>query len=158
MVCTFGNWLSQLNYHLLIFLVTPVFREISSSASININESLTLSCVAVGFPALSIAWTKNGKPFEAANITGVSINTLPFANVTEVDLSHLDNTHSIQFIGYVGLLQFSSVERSDTAEYSCIASNGPFPDEVSDEINVTVLGKKIPLCRIGIIVTTILTL
>ena len=120
--------------------MTPVIHNVSSSLSINVTQPLTLYCFAIGYPAVTFIWRKNGEPIDS-NATGISTETVPFNDFDKVNLPPLlDNIEYIDLIGSVGLLEFDSVMRDDTAQYTCTANNTVDTD-ASDDVTVTVLGE-----------------
>ena len=82
------------------FAVIPVFISDPNDATQLVGDNVTLSCSAYAVPAPSIVWLKDGVPLSNEIIT---------SNVVGA------NTSSSLFLS---LLQFS-----DTANYSCNASN-----------------------------------
>ena len=116
----------------------------SDSVDVNISQPLTLSCVAIGYPLLTFSWTKNGQLIQPNNTEGITMTTVPYINQSEFPL--LDDTVFIHVLGRVGQLQFNSLEREDTATYTCIAtvtdpSNNQILQDESGQVNITVLGE-----------------
>ena len=125
-----------------LYSVSPVIRAVSPSLSKNISQPLTLYCLVTGFPETEFTWTKDSEPIEA-NISGVTMEIVPFNVYDNEELPNLDSTNSS--IAYVGLLKFSSLTRNDTAQYTCTVTNN-LPETgtlnaTSTQIDVTVLGK-----------------
>lgn len=127
---------------IICYIVTPVIHEVSASVDINITNSLTLYCVVVGFPVPNFNWYKDGTLINPLEEEGITDNTQKYTPGLS-GLDHLSGITYISQIGYVGTLQFSSIARKDTGNYTCSTNNQPHTDgtDTSDTITVTVLGK-----------------
>ena len=101
--------------------VTPVVYNISNPLTAVISTNTSLFCVATGFPLPTIYWLKNG-----VNITYTELirsTTVSTVDSTITSLLVSGNIPLLSELGRVGILSFSSVVRSDTANYTCVASN-----------------------------------
>ncbi|XP_032937521.1 neural cell adhesion molecule 1 isoform X13 [Catharus ustulatus] len=75
-------------------------RQSTMNATANLSQSVTLACDADGFPEPTVTWTKDGEPLEEV-----------------VD----EDKFSLSYDG--SELQIRRVDKSDEAEYICIAEN-----------------------------------
>ncbi|KAF4802265.1 hypothetical protein TURU_027303 [Turdus rufiventris] len=75
-------------------------RQSTMNATANLSQSVTLACDADGFPEPTVTWTKDGEPLE---------------EVVDEDKFSLSSDGSE--------LQIRRVDKSDEAEYTCIAEN-----------------------------------
>ena len=136
--------------------MTPVVHGVSSPLTANITNTTSLYCVATGFPRPTISWLKNGDDLtnsqtiqsttlNATDVIGQSTITPPNGVTVSVDssLAELLSGNTVPLLeelGSVGLLVFTGVERGDTANYSCVASNMlPLTGPLSDQSNRTEL-------------------
>ncbi|NWR54182.1 NCAM1 protein, partial [Bucorvus abyssinicus] len=74
-------------------------RQSTMNATANLSQSVTLACDADGFPEPTVKWTKDGDPIEEAD----------------------DEKYSFNYDG--SELIIKKVDKSDEAEYVCIAGN-----------------------------------
>ena len=148
-----------------------MIERVSDNVDVIIDNSTYLVCFATGFPIPSITWLKDGATidlhsdvslnmridifeFDARNESDVSSGFMGSGSVKEFlnrsteisssDIMELGN------LGVVSFLRFYSVERNDTARYSCVAVN-ELPEttrlrNVSDPVQLTVLGKCSSIC------------
>lgn len=134
--------------------MTPVVYQVSSPLTANITNTTSLYCVATGYPRPIITWLKNGVELtispiiqsytlDSTDVMGQSTISLP-DNVTIPVNSSLagllsgDTVPLLEELGSVGFLVFTAVERGDTANYSCVATNVlPTSDPLSDQSNNT---------------------
>ena len=93
--------LKSLNMH--TFSVKPVVISISNSSEVNISEPFSLQCIASGYPTPTIYWMKNG------------------ASVSSINIPSTGPTDGPPQVG--SALNFTSVQRNDTANYTCVAVN-----------------------------------
>ena len=91
----------NLNMH--TFSVKPVVISVSNSSEVNITQPFSLQCIASGYPTPTINWMKNGAKVSSINIT----STGPTGGPPQVGSA----------------LNFTSVQRNDTANYTCVAVN-----------------------------------
>ena len=84
--------------------VKPVVVSISGYSEVNISLPFSLQCNATGFPSPSLYWLKNGSNVSTA-IT--STTTQPPDSLPQV----------------WSVLNFTSLQRNDTANYTCVATN-----------------------------------
>ncbi|XP_052642558.1 neural cell adhesion molecule 1 isoform X3 [Harpia harpyja] len=75
-------------------------RQSTMNATANLSQSVTLACDADGFPEPTMTWTKDGEPIEEAND---------------------EEKYSLNYDG--SELIIKKVDKSDEAEYICIAEN-----------------------------------
>ncbi|XP_054031962.1 neural cell adhesion molecule 1 isoform X6 [Dryobates pubescens] len=75
-------------------------RQSTMNATANLSQSVTLACDADGFPEPTMTWTKDGEPIEEAED---------------------EEKYSFNYDG--SELTIKKVEKSDEAEYICIAEN-----------------------------------
>ena len=143
-----------------------MIEQVSDNIDIVIDNSTYLVCFATGFPIPSITWLKDEAPidlysdvslnmridifeFDARNESDVSSGFMGSGSVEEflnrsTDISSSD-IMELGNLGVVSFLRFYSVERNDTARYSCVAMN-ELPQtmqlrNLSGPIQLTVLGK-----------------
>ena len=91
-------------FNFLSLSVPPVINYISAVTNVSISKGADLQCQTTGFPKSNITWLKNGMELilnggiqQVDNVTG--------------DLEQLS------------VLMFQSVVRTDTATYTCVATN-----------------------------------
>ncbi|NXI34882.1 NCAM1 protein, partial [Galbula dea] len=75
-------------------------RQSTMNATAHLSQSVTLACDADGFPEPTVTWTKDGEPIEEA-----------------------DDEEKYSFNSDGSELIIKQVEKSDEAEYTCIAEN-----------------------------------
>ena len=164
------------NMHRLVILiliffhtVPPIIEQLSSNtAVVTGTDSLTLACLATGYPIPSISWLKENIPFD--------INTSMNGRITVIELSTQTRNESIDEVlvhsGFLGnetiqefltqytdislnditqlgdlgiasFIQFFNVSREDESSYRCDASNELKTQLriVSQPIQVTVIGR-----------------
>lgn len=145
----------------------PVIEQVSSNTSIVAGaDSLTLACLATGYPLPSISWFKNNDnvPFMATSTINViefstqarneSLNEVPvhsgfmgnetiqeflnqYTNININDITQLGD------LGVAGFIQFFNVSQEDEGTYRCGASNELKVQlrTTSQPIHITVFGK-----------------
>ena len=132
----------------VIFSVRPVISRTSDSATVRLEDTAGVSCLATGYPLPEITWQKDGQDFEL----GTRVEILSFAvvnttgggmapGVAGVDTREVS---ALGELGVVSVLMFTSMRREDTANYTCNATNS-LPETgvlsvVSAPISLTVLG------------------
>ena len=84
--------------------VTPVISSISNVTEVVISNATELQCLTSGFPIPNITWLMNGME--------LSLN----GRIQQVDSITRD-------IEVLSMLMFQSVVRTDTANYTCVATN-----------------------------------
>ncbi|NWR24142.1 NCAM1 protein, partial [Emberiza fucata] len=89
-----------------VHLVSPVppsvrARQSTMNATANLSQSVTLACDADGFPEPTVSWTKDGEPVE---------------EVEEEEDKYSFNSDGSELV-------IHRVDKSDEAEYICIAEN-----------------------------------
>ena len=84
--------------------VTPVISSISYITEVVISNATEPQCLTSGFPIPNITWLKNGME--------LSLN----GRIQQVDSVTRD-------IELLSVLMFQSVVRTDTANYTCVATN-----------------------------------
>lgn len=135
----------------------------SSPLTAVLNTNTSLFCVATGYPLPTVHWLKNGDyltlttgiqalTINASSIVGAQSIVTSGGESVPVDgsLANLLTAGDVSLIGElgsVGLLLFDAVQRNDTANYSCIATNmlpktGPLYAQ-SETISLTILGNEI---------------
>jgi netrin-G3 ligand len=133
--------------------VRPVVHDISPSSSLLISGSLSLGCLATGFPLPKIRWIKNG--INLLNSTNVTMETIPVDNQLLSSFNWTDVPGNVMTLGSIGRLTFTSVARNDTANYTCEAVNSlPTSTElsaISHPITITVLERPDP--PVNVVVT-----
>ena len=89
--------------------VKPVVTSISNNSEVNISQPFSLQCIATGFPPPTLSWLKNG-----ANV--------PYGpSIFSVNLTTTQLPNSLPQVG--SALNFTSLQRNDTANYTCVAMN-----------------------------------
>ncbi|KAL5487215.1 hypothetical protein EMCRGX_G019791 [Ephydatia muelleri] len=89
--------------------VKPVVTSISNNSEVNISQPFSLQCIATGFPPPILSWSKNG-----ANV--------PYGpSIFSVNLTTTQLPNSLPQVG--SALNFISLQRNDTANYTCVAMN-----------------------------------
>ena len=83
--------------------------SISNNSEVNISQPFSLQCIATGFPPPILSWSKNG-----ANV--------PYGpSIFSVNLTTTQLPNSLPQVG--SALNFTSLQRNDTANYTCVAMN-----------------------------------
>ena len=152
----------------------PVIVETSDLTEVNINTPAVLVCLATGYPIPAISWWKDGEQVSIYddNTLAARLDIIEFApeymDVNSTDGSgfqssgymgsgsilgllsmHTDTTVQqilgLGELGVVSLLSFEETVRTDTANYTCIATN-VLPEtttlmDVSENITLVILGK-----------------
>ena len=107
MVCIF--YTSQMLNVQIPLQVKPVVTSISNNSEVNISQPFSLQCIATGFPPPILSWSKNG-----ANV--------PYGpSIFSVNLTTTQLPNSLPQVG--SALNFTSLQRNDTANYTCVAMN-----------------------------------
>ena len=132
----------------VIFSVRPVINRTSDSATVRLEDTAGVSCLATGYPLPEISWQKDGQDFEL----GTRVQILSFAAVNATGggmapaIAGVDTREvsALGELGVVSVLMFTSMRREDNANYTCNATNS-LPDTgvlsvVSAPISLTVLG------------------
>ena len=123
-------------------LVTPIINSVSSLTEVNVSLPATLVCLTTGYPLPSITWQKEGEEVMVAMDGRISTFTFDIGNrsssfessgfmgsgsiegliesMTEFNTRDL---RSLGELGVVSLLSFDRLEREDTANYTCTATN-----------------------------------
>ena len=142
----------------LLTLVYPIINNVSSLTEVNVSRPATLICLTTGFPLPSITWKKEGE--EVMLTVDGRISTFSF-DVSSQSSSFQSNgsgsierllqttfnmtdTSSLGELGVVSLLSFDRLEREDTANYTCTATN-----MLPQTITLTALSPSIPLVVLG---------
>lgn len=100
--------------------IAPTFLTEASSTAAREGETVTLDCVANGFPRPLIKWLRNGEEIDLKYVGWFLLINLSQSNLSLMIFSDLDSRFRI--IG-TGSLQISSVDDTDTGAYQCRASN-----------------------------------
>ena len=135
----------------------PTINNVSSLTEVNVSLSATLVCLTTGFPLPSITWQKEGEEvmltmdgristfignvsssFESSG--NGSIGGL-LESMTEFNTRDL---RSLGKLGVVSVLRFDRLEREDTANYTCTATN-----MLPQTTTLTALSPSIPLVVLG---------
>ena len=148
---------------LLSTLVYPIINNVSSLTEVNVSRPATLVCLTTGFPLPSITWQKEGE--EVMFTMNGRISTFSFdvgsgsssfessefmdngsiegliESMTEFNTRDL---HSLGELGVVSVLSFDQLEREDTANYTCTATNS-----LPQTTTLTALSPSIPLIVLG---------
>ena len=139
-------------------LVYPIINNVSSLTEVNVSRPATLICLTTGFPLPSITWKKEGE--EVMLTVDGRISTFSF-DVSSRSSSFQSNgsgsiegllqttfnmtdTSSLGELGVVSLLSFDRLEREDTANYTCTATNS-----LPQTTTLTVLSPFIPMVVLG---------
>ena len=144
-------------------LVYPIINNVSSLTEVNVSCPATLVCLTTGFPLPSITWQKEGEEvmltmdgristfsFDTGSISSSfessgfmssgSIKGL-IESMTEFNTRDL---RSLGELGVVSVLSFDQLEREDTANYTCTATN-----MLPRTTTLTALSPSIPLVVLG---------
>ena len=148
----------------------PNIEQLSSNTLVVAGtDSLTLVCLATGYPVPSISWLKDDVPFNSNMDTSLSINVTEFstrmgtesinealvssgfvgnATVQEflnqyTDISLTDITQ-LGELGVVSLIRFFNASQENSGSYRCIATNELKTQlrVISQPIDVTVVGNQ----------------
>ncbi|KAI4892791.1 hypothetical protein NFI96_028928 [Prochilodus magdalenae] len=65
--------------------VRPAFKELPGDMTLNVGQSLTLSCHAQGTPSPTVTWTVNSHPYTGATVDESGRSSLLIENVTVSD-------------------------------------------------------------------------
>ena len=127
---------------MFLSLVTPVIYNISNPVSLLITNTLNFYCIATGYPLVNISWRKNNINI-SSDTPNITMTTVPLSD-SQTQYPVDNSIPYISVLGSIGILNFSSIARNDTANYSCIADNylpttGSLYD-VSQSTVLTVLG------------------
>ena len=144
-------------------LVTPIINSVSSLTEVNVSLPATLVCLTTGYPLPSITWQKEGEEVMVAMDGRISTFTFDIGNrsssfessgfmgsgsiegliesMTEFNTRDL---RSLGELGVVSLLSFDRLEREDTANYTCTATN-----MLPQTTTLTALSPSIPLVVLG---------
>ena len=144
-------------------LVYPIINNVSSLTEVNVSHPTTLVCLTTGFPLPSITWQKEGE--EVMFTMNGRISTFSFdvgsgsssfessefmdngsiegliESMTEFNTRDL---RSLGELGVVSVLSFDRLEREDTANYTCTATN-----MLLQTTTLTALSPSIPLVVLG---------
>ena len=153
--CFFPSLLTPLlSSHTLVY---PTINNVSSPGEVNLSLPMALVCLTTGFPLPSITWQKEGEEvmltmdgristfignvsssFESSG--NGSIGGL-LVSMTEFNTCDL---RSLGELGVVSVLSFGRLEREDTANYTCTATN-----MLPQTTTLTALSPSIPLVVLG---------
>ena len=160
---------SNLNTLFFFHTVPPIIEQLSSNtAVVTGTDSLTLACLATGYPIPSISWLKENIPFDINMSMNGRINLIELSTQTRnetvdevlvhsgffgnetiqeflnqyTDISLNDITR-LGDLGIASFIRFLNVSREDEGSYTCNASNELKTQLgiVSQPIQVTVIGK-----------------
>ncbi|KAL5487212.1 hypothetical protein EMCRGX_G019787 [Ephydatia muelleri] len=108
--CTASNVVGTVSSEATLTVhVKPVVTSISNNSEVNISQPFSLQCIATGFPPPTLSWSKNG-----ANV--------PYGpSIFSVNLTTTQLPNSLPQVG--SALNFTSLQRNDTANYTCAAMN-----------------------------------
>ena len=138
-------------------LVYPVINNVSSLTEVNVSHPATLVCLTTGFPLPSISWQKEGE--EVMLTMDSRISTFSFENGSGSSSFESSgngsiggllesipgfNISSLGELGVVSVLSFDRLEREDTANYTCTATN-----MLPQTTTLTTLSPSIPLVVLG---------
>jgi hypothetical protein len=145
--------------------VPPIIEQLSSSTSVVVGtDSLTLVCLATGYPIPSINWLKNNVPFNIDMDTSLNgrISIIKIELLDEVlvcsDFIHnetiqeflnqytdidINDITQLGDLGVASIVRFFNISREDEGRYICDTSNELKVQYriVSQPIQVTVIGK-----------------
>ena len=149
-------------------LVYPVVNNVSSLTEVNVSLPTSLVCLATGFPLPSITWQKEGEEvmstldgwisafhfgigsgfssFESSGFVGNGTIEGFLEAMTEFNLNDI---RSLGELVVVSVLSFDRLERGDTANYTCTATN-----MLPQTTTLTALSPSIPLVVLGELMQT----
>ena len=157
--CTFPS--ISLVAPLLHCIVYPIINSVSGLTEVNVSLPATLVCLTTGYPLPSITWQKEGGEvmfpmdgristfsFNVSNSSSESNGFMGSGSVeglietmTEFNMSDIS---SLGELGVVSVLSFGRLERGDTANYTCTATN-----MLPQTTTLTALSPSIPLVVLG---------
>ena len=147
-------------------LVYPVINNVSGLTEVNVSLPATLVCLTTGYPLPSITWQKEGEDvmltmdgqistfsfnigngsssFESSEFMGNGLIEDLLESTMEFNTRDIS---SLGELGVVSVLSFDRLERGDTANYTCTASN-----MLPQTTTLTALSPSIPLVVLGMLV------
>ena len=133
------SFIFQSYYYLVPFtLVAATLLVYPGETRIEVDRSVSLTCVAMGHPLPSLTWLKDGVPLSSGDSF----------NITNTELSGTDSVTSI--------LDICNIELSDTGLYGCEASNSLLADSLlefqdSVQFNLSVLSELVSvICSVTV--------
>jgi len=149
-------------------LVYPVINNVSSLTEVNVSLPTSLVCLTTGFPLPSITWQKEGEEvmstldgrvsdfnfdlssgsssFESSGFLGSGTIEGLLEAMTEFNMNDI---RSLGELVVVSVLSFDRLEREDTANYTCTATN-----MLPQTTTLTALSPSIPLVVLGKLMQT----
>ena len=133
--------------------VPPMFLSTSPQVDIIINstDNVTLNCSLRGYPISDVQWMKDGIPLtpNGSNITITTFrrqdptDTYPFSSIQDSNFEPIPQESLEYFEAVSELTLVSQLQRTDTANYTCVVKAQFVQNytETSDNIPVFILGE-----------------
>ena len=127
----------------MLFIVLPEVHIFSSTEEILHGEPTTILCFVYSFLSPSISWCKNGIPLTV--LQNLEIATYNYSSYKMNDFedipSNIKQIATLSEPTVVSVLNFTSIQHNDAANYTCIANNG-VEETVSQPLQLFIFGRQ----------------
>ena len=128
----------------MLFIVLPEVHIFSSTEEILHGEPTTILCFVYGFLSPSISWHKNGIPLAMLQNPGISTYNYSSYKMNDFEdiPSNIKQIATLPEPTVVSVLNFTSIQHNDAANYTCTANNEVEQTLSSQPLQLFILGRQ----------------